>query len=112
MLYRIVGLFVVLVVISGCALPSYEAISEEKEQFIGTWNSTDSQILIINADGSGNYYGFGRKISGGAITITKSELTIELFNETFSKTFKITKPPYNEGGETKMKLNHSIFTKQ
>ena len=119
MLGRLFALVAILIIISGCCcFPSYEPISEDKGQFVGRWVSDDDQILTIRANGSGDFDGRAdfsgvggtMEVNGAAVTITEDEITIGLFG--LSRTFEITRQPYEEGGNTYMELDNVLFTKQ
>ena len=109
---------IAFVMLSGCVLPFYEPITEDKSEYIGQWLSDDGQMININQNGSGDYVGyddFGSmsgtiSINSGVVTITEANIKIAIF--VFEKELAITSPPYKEDGKTKMELGETAFTKQ
>ena len=98
---KIVKLLVLLIVLSlcGCGKP----VPAEKAAYVGEWEEK-TMYLLITQDGSVSY----RWIKGGVTTTIDAPLKrfagddFEVGIGPLNTMFKVSKPPYQDGGQWKM----------
>ena len=85
-------------------------LTEDQVVFAGEWHGNRGTVIVIRADGTGDFKSRNSSVNGGRVRIDKETLSIGFFG--LHKTWRITGRPHFEDGRWRMDLDDETFTRK